>query len=262
MVAQQKSIDMISNNIANINTIGYKKEKASFKDNLYTVMERRPRDVNLQVGSGSRVGATQRYFHQGAPESTGRSLDVAIYGPGFIKAQGRGDDVVYTRDGSLQLSSETDQLGSVFRLTTSSGYYVLDEQTGNPISFRPYYPQQNITFSQENVLISEEGDVSILDEYQNAYQIGKISVVSFANPEGLESIGDNIYKAPEINDSIAGEEIADYESKLMQGYIERSNVDLGKEMIELIMSQRAYQLSARVLQSADEMERLANDLRN
>lgn len=262
MAAQQKSIDMISNNIANINTVGYKKERASFKDTMYTAMERRPQPTNLQVGSGVRVGATQRYFHQGVPESTGGSLDVAIHGPGFFKVEGGNGNIRYTRNGNFKLSSEIDEQGAVFRLVTSSGYYVLDAETQEPISFRPYYPQYGITFSQEDVLISEDGTVSIQDQYHNAYSVGRISLVSFSNPEGLESTGDNMYRMPVEDGSITGVETLDGESELMQGYLERSNVEMAKEMTELIMAQRAYQLSSRVLQSADEMERLANDLRN
>lgn len=262
MMAQQNNIDIISNNISNINTVGYKKERASFKDAMYTAMERRPQPVNLQVGNGVRVGATQRYFHQGSAEPTGGSLDVAVYGPGFFKVEGGNGNIRYTRDGNFKLSSEIDGQGAVLRLVTSNGYYVLDADTAEPISFRPYYPEYGITFSQEDVLISEDGTVSLQDEYHNTYDIGRIAVVSFTNPEGLESTGDNMYRMPIEDGSITGPEMVDTESELMQGFLERSNVEMAKEMTELIMAQRAYQMSSRVLQSADEMERLANDLRN
>lgn len=261
MIAQQNNIDIISNNISNINTVGYKKEKASFKDTMYTYMERRPQPVNLQVGSGTRVGAVQRYFHQGSVEATGGSLDVAIKGPGFFKVEGGNGNICYTRDGNFKLSSEIDEQGAVFRLVTSSGYYVLDADTGEPISFRPYYNEYDITFSQDDVLISDDGVVSIQDKYDNAYPIGRIAIVSFTNPEGLESVGDNMYRMPTEDGSITGLETEDTESKVMQGFLERSNVNILDEMTELIMAQRAYQMSSRVLQSADEMERLANDLR-
>lgn len=262
MSAQQKNIDMISNNIANINTVGYKKERASFKDTLYSVIERRPEPTNLQVGSGVRLGSTQRYFHQGAPESTGGALDVAINGPGLFKVDGGNGNIYYTRDGNFKLSPEVDGGGAALRLVTSGGHYVLDADTQEPITFRPYYPQYDINFSQEAVLISEDGTISIQDQHHNAYPIGRLSLVYFTNPEGLESAGGNMYSQPNGDGSITGNEILDNESRLMQGYLERSNVDMASEMTDLIMAQRAYQLSSRVLQSADEMERLANDLRN
>lgn len=261
MIAQQTNIDTISNNIANMNTVGYKKAKASFKDAMYTAIENRPQPVNLRVGNGTRVGAIQRYFHQGIMEPTGGSLDIAIQGPGFFKVDGGNDNILYTRDGNFKLSSEIDGQGAVFRLVTSNGHYVLDADTGQPISFRPYYPQYGITFSQDNILISEDGIVSIKDEEGNAYNIGRIAVVSFINPQGLESVGDNMYRMPTADGTVTGPEMEDAESKLMQGFLERSNVDIIDEMTDLIMAQRAYQLSSRVLQTADEMERLANDLR-
>ncbi len=261
MLAQQTNIDTISNNIANINTVGYKKGKASFKDAMYTAIERRPQPVNLRLGNGTRVGAVQKYFHQGITQSTGGSLDIAIQGPGFFKVDGGNENILYTRDGNFKLSSEIDGQGAIFRLVTSQGHYVLDADTGQPISFRPYYPQYGMTFSQDNIHISEDGVVSLQDDEGNAYGMGRIAIVSFVNPQGLESMGDNMYRMPIDDGSITGPEVGDTGSKLMQGFLERSNVDILDEVTDLIMAQRAYQMSSRVLQTADEMERLANDLR-
>lgn len=229
MVAQQQNLDIISNNIANMNTVAYKKVRSAFQDALYSAMDtrRRPEPANLQIGNGVRVAATQRHFGYGKMQETGRPLDFAIEGEGFFVLLRPDGTLCYTRDGSFQISAE--QVGErvVKRLVTSCGEYVLD-LNGQPL------------------------------EVDNVDAIaGRFGIAVFPNPEGLEAIGHNRF----VETEASGQAAYGYPATVRQGFIELSNVDLAEEMAQLILAQRAYQLSARVLQSADEMERLANNLR-
>ncbi|SFQ29447.1 flagellar hook-basal body protein [Caldicoprobacter faecalis] len=230
MVAQQQNLDIISNNIANINTVAYKKVRPAFQDALYSAMDARraPEPVNLQVGNGVRVAATQRHFRHGRLQETGRTLDFAIDGEGFFVLLRPDGTLCYTRDGSFQISTE--QVGGVMvnRLVTPQGEYVLDIN-GQPMEV---YNGQEVPVDRFNIAV-------------------------FPNPEGLEAIGYNRF----VETEASGPAMNGYPAVVRQGFLELSNVDLAEEMAQLILAQRAYQLSSRVLQSADEMERLANNLR-
>lgn len=230
MVAQQQNLDIISNNIANINTVAYKKTRPAFQDALYSAMDARRLDepVNLQVGNGVRVAATRRHFGQGGLQQTDRPLDFAIDGEGFFVVMRPDGTLCYTRDGSFEVSVEQVGGAVVSRLVTPQGEYVLDIN-GQPME----------VYNGREVLIE------------------RFNIVTFANPEGLESIGHNRF----VETEASGPAINSYQATVRQGFIELSNVDLASEMAQLILAQRAYQLSSRVLQSADEMERLANNLR-
>ncbi|MGI6188558.1 MAG: flagellar hook-basal body protein [Caldicoprobacteraceae bacterium] len=229
MAAQQQSMDVISNNIANVNTVGYKKVRVTFQDALYSAMETR-RDgqgVNLQVGNGSRAAATQRNFGQGVLQPTNRPLDFAIDGPGFFQILRQDGSVSYTRDGSFQISSELEGDQVVNRLVTVRGEYVLDH-SGQPVEVDDYY---SLPY--------------------------RLRVVSFPNPEGLEAIGNNQF----IGTEASGVPVPSYNYDVKQGFLEASNVDMAEEITRMILAQRVYQLSSRVLQAADEMEHIANNLR-
>ncbi len=230
MAAQQQNLDIISNNIANINTVAYKKTRPAFQDALYSAIDARRalQPVNLQMGNGVRVAATQRHFSQGSLQQTGRPLDFAIEGEGFFVLLRPDGTLCYTRDGSFQISAE--QVGErvVGRLVTPQGEYVLDIN-GQPMEV---YNGQEVPVESFNI-------------------------VTFANPEGLEAIGHNRFVMTEAS----GPANNVPQPTVRQGFLELSNVDLAEEMAQLILAQRAYQLSSRVLQSADEMERLANNLR-
>jgi len=230
MVAQQQNLDIISNNIANINTVAYKKTRPAFQDALYSAMDARraAEPVNLQIGNGVRLAATQRHFGQGRLQQTDRPLDFAIDGEGFFVLLRPDGTLCYTRDGSFQISAE--QVGGrvVSRLVTPQGEYVLDIN-GQPMEV---YNGREVSVESFNI-------------------------VTFANPDGLEAIGHNRF----VETEASGPAIYSYHATVRQGFLEQSNVDLAEEMAQLILAQRAYQLSSRVLQSADEMERLANNLR-
>jgi len=230
MVAQQQNLDIISNNIANINTVAYKKTRTAFQDALYSAIDARRalQPVNLQIGNGVRVSATRRHFRQGNLQQTGRRLDFAIEGEGFFVLLRPDGALCYTRDGSFQVSAEQVGQRVIGRLVTPQGEYVLDVN-GQPME------------------IHDGQEVSV----------ESFNIVTFANPEGLEAIGHNRFVATEAS----GPAYNVFQPTVRQGFLELSNVDLAEEMTELILAQRAYQLSSRVLQSADEMERLANNLR-
>jgi len=250
MRAQQKSIDLISNNIANVNTNGFKSSRVAFKDLVYSDMEirRTAEPPNLQVGNGVRAGATMRSIVQGAQVQTGRPLDASISGDGFFVASEDGA-LRYTRDGGFNLSAVDTGAGIVSRLVTTDGNFVLNSD-GSPIEFASEVDNSTIR-------IAQDGFVSASNVNGEAVSVGRLAVVSFVNPSGLAAAGDNLF----VETPASGAGTAIDEPNIRQGFIEASNVDLADEMTRLMMAQRAYQLSARVLQTADDMESMANNLR-
>lgn len=254
MMAQQMNVDVIANNLANVNTTGYKKERVEFKDLLYETVERahmvndRGRPANLQVGHGAVPVATVRSFTIGNIEKTDNPLDFAIDGDGFFVVMGPGNEPVYTRDGSFKIGM-TDQ-GP--KLTTSDGYAVLDD-TGNEIFLAVDVSKINVT---------TEGELTYTDETGAAQTLGqRLGIVKFQNRSGLESIGGNMY----VQTSASGEPLYDYEygslSGIKQFFLESSNVQIVEEMVRLIVAQRAYEINSKSIQSADNMLELANNLR-
>ena len=254
MKAQQFNVDVISNNLSNVNTSSYKKQRAEFKDLLYETIDRaymlegKGKPVNLEVGHGTKVNSVVRDFTKGSFENTENPLDFAIDGDAFFTVLGPRGNTVYTRDGSFKLSV-TDS-GNM--LTTSGGYPVLDE-TGNEII---------IDVDLEKLNVSEFGELSYFDETGVSIPLGQtIGMVKFPNRQGLESVGNNFY----AENSASGYPVMDYEmgdrSVLHQGYLETSNVQVVEEMVKLIQAQRAYELNSKAIQSADEMLGMANNLR-
>ncbi|MCX7842475.1 MAG: flagellar basal-body rod protein FlgG [Clostridia bacterium] len=254
MMAQQFNVDVISNNLANVNTTGYKKERAEFKDLLYETLDRaymlanQGKPVNLQAGHGTAVSATVRNFAAGNLEKTENPLDFAIEGDGFFTVMGPKGEVVYTRDGSFKLSITEE--GN--KLTTSDGYSVLDDG-GNEIFL-------DIDVAKLNV--SPSGELSYIDEKGLTVPMGQtIGLVKFPNRQGLESIGSNFY----ASNSASGEPVPDAElgsrSIIRQTFLESSNVQVVEEMVKLIVAQRAYEINSKSIQTADEMLGMANNLR-
>jgi flagellar basal-body rod protein FlgG len=254
MQAQQMNVDVISNNLANVNTTAYKKQRLEFKDLLYETMDRARvmpeggRPVNLQVGHGVMPSATVRDFEIGSPEQTGNPLDFYIDGDAFFMVQGPSGDINYTRDGSFKISMS--DMGRM--LTTSDGYAVLDE-AGAPII---------IDFDLSDLIVSENGEISYMDEDGVTVPTGQyIGLVYFENRNGLEAIGRNLYEATQA----AGEPVPALDSTqtsiIMQNFLEASNVKTVEEMVKLIVAQRAYELSSKAIQSSDEMLQIANNLR-
>lgn len=254
MTAQQMNVDVISNNLANVNTTGFKKERVEFKDLLYETMDRARvledggRPVNLQVGHGTTPVAMVKDFMTGSPEETGNDLDFFIDGDAFFMVQGPSGEINYTRDGSFKLSV-TDN-GNM--LATADGYPVLDD-SGAPIM---------IDFDLSDLIVSDRGEISYRDEDGAAVPTGQtIGLTYFDNRNGLESIGRNLYSAGQA----AGYPIQAIDSTqvsiINQGFLEASNVKTVEEMVKLIVAQRAYELNSKAIQSADEMLGIANNLR-
>ncbi len=250
MIAQQNNVDIISNNLANVNTTAFKKSRAEFQDLLYQTI--RPAGVTnnigsqyptpIEIGHGTRLASTTKSFLTGEPVQTFNQLDIMIQGEGFFMLQLPNGETVYTRDGSFKV----DGTGN---LITSDGYFMVPE----------------ITIPQEAsaVVIRENGEVQAVIPGQTENEsIGQIKLVKFANPAGLASIGKNLYKETEgSGEPVEG--IPGFEGfgTLMQGYLEASNVKVVEEMVNLIASQRAYEINAKAIQTSDDMLGLANDLK-
>ncbi len=253
MRSQQLNLDTIANNLANVNTTGYKRQKVEFKDLLYTTIRRTDLNdgignpTNLQVGHGVLPMATSRVFTNGNMEATENTFDLAIEGEGFFVVETPNGDFLYTRDGNFKLSVEMDEM----RLVTSDGYTVLSEF------------DDEIVFMEgmQDVGISEMGIITAKNEDDEIEEIATIKLVKFINPEGLEAVGKNLYRATVAS----GEEIPMEEenrtSTLRQGYLETSNVQIVDEMVRMITAQRAYEINSKTIQTADEMLGMANNLK-
>jgi len=250
MTAQQHNIDVISNNLANVNTVSFKKSRAEFQDLLYQVI--RPAGVTnnmgtqfptpIEIGHGVRLAATQKSFMQGSMVETNNDLDVAIQGRGFFMVALPNGEMAYTRDGSFKI----DNMGN---LITSDGYII--------------EPQIAIPPEASNIVIRENGDVMVSIPGQTEMEVvAQLRLVMFTNPAGLHSIGNNLYAETEASGQ-AVEGVPGFEGygKLVRGMLEASNVQTIEEMVNLITSQRAYEINARAIQTSDEMLGLANDLK-
>jgi len=255
MIAQQLNVDVISNNLANVNTTGYKKERAEFKDLIYETMQRaymldgQGKPVNLQVGHGTSVAATFKSFAPGNPEKTDNPLDFAIDGDAFFQVTGPKGDTVYTKDGSFKISiSDTGK-----KLTTSDGYPVLDSN-GEEITL------DDVDISK--LTVTSDGSLGYTDADGVTTSLDKkIGMVKFPNMYALESIGDNFF----TKTSASGEPVDDSElgtkSTIRQNYLESSNVQVVEEMVKLIIAQRAYEINSKSIQTADTMLEQANNLK-
>ncbi|MBK7632356.1 MAG: flagellar basal-body rod protein FlgG [Ignavibacteriales bacterium] len=252
MYAQQINIEVISNNMANMNTTAFKKSKAEFQDLMYqevvvnTVNSNTPGNSTsgtgtVQVGNGVKPSSTQKSFLQGDITATNTPLDVAIQGEGFFQVRKVDGTLVYTRDGSFKLNSDGN-------LCTSGGY-LLD-------------PDISLDDNSVGVVISRDGNVELQQSDGNRVPVGNIQLVRFLNPGGLLALGDNLYsESPESGRPILGNPGFDGFGELHQGYLESSNVDVVDEMIAMITAQRAYELSSKTVKTVEEMMTMANNLK-
>jgi flagellar basal-body rod protein FlgG len=248
MESQQLNLDVISNNLANVNTAGFKKSKIEFQDLLYDNITSPGADVGsgnvlptgVQVGHGSNPVATSRIFTEGELTQTGERLDVAIQGDGFFEVQMPDGSLAYTRDGSLK----TDSTG---RVVTSDG---LPVQGG----FQP------IPAGTTSVTISADGTVTTTGG--TGTQTFQVQLTRFANPAGLQATGRNLYTQTNASGSPeTGNPGENGYGTLQQGYVESSNVKVVEEMVNMIVAQRAYEVNSKAVQSADEMMQISNNLR-
>jgi flagellar basal-body rod protein FlgG len=248
MQAQQMNLDVIANNLANVNTTGFKKSKIEFQDLLYQTTRAAGAEAGggnqvptgLQVGHGSRPVATSKIFTVGELTQTGERLDVAIQGDGFFEVQLPDGTRAYTRDGALKTGSDG-------RITTSDG---LTLQGG----FQP------IPTGTTSIAISPTGEVSTVGP--SGSQNFRVQVVRFANPSGLEAMGRNLFReTPASGPAELGNPGENGFGDLQQGYLEMSNVKVVEEMVNLIVAQRAYEINSKAVQAADEMMQMGNNLR-
>jgi len=259
MTAQMLKIDTVTNNIANVNTTGFKRERLEFKTLLYETMQRADMDpvnmtgrpVNLQVGHGVRPAATTRIFSQGSLQRTDRPMDFAIEGSAFFEIRTNFDEFHYTRDGSFHLMPLED---GTLMLTTSAGNPVMSVD-GDEIIIPEGITENDITVTHDGMLFSTmNGDFEDL-----GYQI---RLVQFSNPNGMEAIGSNLFmqtvsSGPPLSE-IDGE--TGKISFLRQQYLEMSNVSIAEEMIGIITAQRAFDTNSRGITTSNEMLQTANQL--
>lgn len=248
MEAQQLNLNTIANNLANVNTPGFKRSQISFQDLLY----QKPRTAGAQdsggnivptgieVGNGSRVAATNKVFTQGDLNSTGEKLDIAIQGDGFLEIQRPDGTSAFTRDGSLKVSSTG-------QVTTNDGLPVLS-------GF------QSMPTGTTSVTISTDGQVTY--GTPSGSQTFRIQLTRFANPAGLQSLGGNLYaETPASGTPETGSPGEQGFGTTMQGYLEGSNVNIVQEMVNLITAQRAYEINSKSIQTSDEMLQNINQMK-
>ncbi|WP_113672594.1 flagellar basal-body rod protein FlgG [Vallitalea guaymasensis] len=259
MKTQQMNVDTISNNLANVNTTGYKKERLEFKSLLYESMAKAGNDgqgngkpVNLQVGHGVKPVGTVRSYTIGTIQKTDNPLDLAITGDGFFVVKDQSDEQVYTKDGSFKIALVDDRQ----MLITSEGYQVQD------VNDEPIYFDSNIDIKKVN--ISSDGSFSYVTNNNEVIAMDtKIKVVQFRNVNGLEALGNNLLRATSSSgDPILEQDDEDLiKSQIVQGSLEGSNVQVVEEMVNLIVAQRAYEVSSKAIQTSDDMLSQANNLK-
>jgi flagellar basal-body rod protein FlgG len=240
--AQQTNLDVITNNLANVSTNGFKKSRAVFEDLLYQNVrqpgaqssQQTQLPSGLQIGTGVRTVATERIHTQGNPQQTGNSKDVMINGSGFFQVLMPDGTTAYTRDGSFQ----TDSNG---QLVTSSGYVL--------------QPPITVPSNALSMTVGRDGTVSVTTPGTVApTQIGSIQVSNFVNPAGLESFGENLYAETGASGTAqAGTPGTNGNGVLMQGYVETSNVNVVEEMVNMIQTQRAYEINSKAITTSDQM---------
>ena len=259
MRAQQTNVDNISNNLSNVNTVGYKTQKAEFKSLLYQTIQTRTTSANgeqkpigAQVGLGTRIASNTAIFTQGAVQASESASDFAIEGGGFFAVRGADGETYYTRNGSFTWAVGVNGV----TLTNSDGYPVLDTN-GNPIVL----PNG---ISSDNAVVTEGGVVGYKNAAGDYVALNQqIGLFQFNNPGGLEKEAGSLYSVtaasgPALNEATTAGLIR---SKVLQGYLEGSNVQVADEMVNLIVAQRAYQLNSKAITTSDEMLEQANNLK-
>ena len=250
MEAQKTNIDVIAHNLANVNTNGFKKSRADFQDLMYQSMEAAGAEsaegneipTGIQLGLGVETAAVQKLFQQGDFVSTDNPLDMVIEGDGFFQITMPEGDIGYTRAGSFKIDSSG-------RMVNSDGY--------------PLEPE--ITFPSDTleVTVSSDGTVSVLQPGSStSTTVGQIELAQFINPGGLKALGKNLFTmSGSSGDAATGNPGSDGLGTINQGMIELSNVNIVEEMVNMIVSQRAYELNSKVITTSDEMLRMANSLK-
>ncbi len=248
MEAQQMNQDVTANNLANLNTVGFKKSRADFQDLMYQVYSKSGAEtsggsqlpVGIEVGMGVKPVAVQKMFAQGDYQQTGNQFDLAIEGNGFFQMDNDGN-TVYTRAGSLKLDSDG-------TLCNSEGLKLLPEVT---------IPSETVTFT-----VDSGGTWTASDADGTALSTGRLELVSFINPAGLSNMGRNLYASTEASgDATVGNPGEGGLGSISQNFLEMSNVNAVDEMVNMIVGQRAYEINSKAIQTADAMLQMVNNLK-
>lgn len=248
--AQQRYVEIISNNIANLNTAGFKKTRPEFQDLLYETLQPAGTTTSsttvpmneVQIGSGTKLAATTKMFSQGDLTESSNSLDMAINGEGFFIVKRSDNSYAYTRDGQFKM----DNTGQI---VTSEGY-VLD-------------PGITVPDDATSITISRDGVVSVITEGSTTEQtIGQIELARFINPAGLKAVGDNLFEETAASGTAIFEEPGTNNTgEVIQKYVEQSNVDIVEEMVNMITAQRAYEMNSKAVQTSDSILATAVNLK-
>lgn len=248
MSAQKLTIDVIANNLANVNTVGFKKSRADFQDLMYQTLKQAGSQTStgdqiptgIQIGMGTMPVSVHKLFMQGDFNGTQNQFDLAIEGNGFFKVLSS-EQEVYTRAGNFKLDSEGN-------LCTPNGDKL--------------QPGITIPSNAMTVNIDKGGVVTVFDPSGTGTSIGNIELYNFVNPAGLNSMGHNLYMSTDASgEAIVGTPGLDGMGTIAQGYLELSNVDVVEEMVSMIQAQRAYEVSSKAIQTADNMMQLANNIK-
>jgi len=250
MQSQQMNIDIIANNLANVNTSGFKRSRGDFQDLLYQTLRLAGTassaatevPTGIQIGHGCRIAAVQKIFQQGDFMQTLNELDITIEGKGFFQILQPDGEIGYTRSGAFKLDSDG-------RIVNSDGY--------------PLEPEITVPDDTVNITIGPDGTVSVLQSGETAAtEVGNIELARFPNPAGLKSVGRNLFVETDgSGDATTGVPGDDGFGTIAQGFLEMSNVNVVEEMVNMITAQRAYEINSKTIQTADNMLQVANNLK-
>ncbi len=248
MVAQKLAIDVISNNLANVNTVGFKKSRSDFQDLMYQTIRQAGSitsaggqiPTGIHVGMGTMPVGAQKMFIQGDFKETKNELDLAIEGKGFFRVLSN-EEELYTRSGNFKMDSEGN-------ICTPNGDLLQPAMT---------VPSETVSIN-----IDKTGTVTVFDPEGTGTTLGEIELYTFPNPAGLYSLGHNLYRSTDASgEAVTGTPGSEGVGTIVQGFIEMSNVDVVEEMVSMIMTQRAYEVNSKAIQTADNMLQIANNLK-
>ncbi|MHC4556721.1 MAG: flagellar basal-body rod protein FlgG [Planctomycetota bacterium] len=248
MTGQQMMVDVIANNLANVNTTGFKRSQINFQDLLYIKLKESGTEVasginspgGMEIGSGVHAATTIKVFSAGELQNTKRPLDIAILGDGFLQVTMPNGDLRYTRDGSLQTNANGE-------LVTTNGYAI--------------EPAISIPTDAVAVSIEKDGGVNVIDASGTQSVVGNIQLVRFPNPSGLSSEGGNLLSENEASGTpTTGTPGENGFGTIQAGFLEKSNVQIVTELVNLITAQRAYETNSRAIRAGDDMLRTANSI--
>lgn len=252
LYAQQLNVEVISNNIANVNTTGFKKNKAEFQDLMYQEVTVNPlstdtpgvkdaTSIKIQVGNGVQPSSSQKIFSQGDITQTNNQFDLAIQGDGFFQVKKSDGTYAYTRDGSFKVNAEG-------KIVNSNGYEI--------------DPQITLDQNVQSFAVSRDGHVTATTVGGGSESLGTIELVRFMNPSGLDAVGNNLYvETPSSGSPLVGNPAANGYGEINQGYLESSNVDIVEEMVSMITAQRAYEINSKTVKTVEDMMTMANNLK-